>query len=261
MLPRLLIIVLLLGLAADGADEGRKGNALYKAERFEAAVHAYRVGLEAQAGQKDALTTRLWNNLGAALHRLKRYDEAQQAFARALATAEEPADLARAAYNAGNNAAARGDLRAALAAYRKALLADPSHQRARFNYEYLKRRLREQRRRSQQRKQSSKKQRPRPSDQKNRSGTSKKDDTRRAPSEKKRNQRNSQEEQQQGAKAPQETPSPREASPRDARRRSSQTLTRTQALRILNALADQERKLLREMRHGEPQPRRVEKDW
>jgi tetratricopeptide (TPR) repeat protein len=49
----------------------------------------------------------------------------------------------RALYNAGNNAAAEGKLQAALGFYRQALLRDPAYDRARYNYEFLKRKLQE----------------------------------------------------------------------------------------------------------------------
>ncbi len=143
-MPLRLLIAAVLALALfapDGAKEGRRGNTFYRNGRYAAAARAYRAGLEAREGADGTVTVRLWDNLGLALHRLGRYEEAQEAFERARPAARTPDGQAQAAYNAGNNAAAQGRLEEALASYREALLADPTHADARFNYEYVKRRL------------------------------------------------------------------------------------------------------------------------
>lgn len=140
MLARLLIPLLALLLTGSGpADEGRRGNEHYEAGNYAAAAEAYRAALDALDREAGARATGLWNNLGAALHQLERYDEAADAFEQALEAAETPAHRARALYNAGNNAEAQQQTEAALDFYREALLADPTHDDARFNYEYLQR--------------------------------------------------------------------------------------------------------------------------
>lgn len=143
-MPRLFIALLIVlpFSGGDGAREGRQGNAFYENGRFEEAAEAYRAGLqELEEGDPSTTAARLWNNLGAALHRLERHEEAHEAFQQALAAAEATGDRARTAYNAGNNEAVRGNLEAALDFYRQALLAEPSHADARYNYEFVKRRL------------------------------------------------------------------------------------------------------------------------
>lgn len=136
------IVIPLLALLLTGAalaDEGRRGNALYEAGNYAEAAAAYRTALDELGDEAGARATGLWNNLGAALHQLERYDEAADAFERAIEAAATPAHRARALYNAGNNAEARQQTEAALDFYREALLADPTHGDARFNYEYLQR--------------------------------------------------------------------------------------------------------------------------
>lgn len=138
----ILLMALLLG-ADDGADEGRRGNALYEAGDYEAAASAYRAGLDQHDGTKGTVHAALWNNLGLALHRQEKYEDAASAFQRAAETAKAPTRQARALYNAGNNAVAQGQLESALALYRQALIADEQYADARFNYEYVKRRMAE----------------------------------------------------------------------------------------------------------------------
>ena len=138
---RLLIglALLLLLLADDGARQGRRGNAAYRAERYAEAAEHYRQGL--LLTQDPATRFGLQHNLGAALLRLGQAGASRAAFDAALRMAPDDAARARTAYNAGNAAFAEGDLQAALHYYRTALLADPDFEDARFNYEYILRHL------------------------------------------------------------------------------------------------------------------------
>lgn len=124
---------------ADGAEDGRRGNALYQQQQYAQAALAYRAGLDVHDGAPDAVAAALWNNLGAALHQQEKFAEAHEAFQQAIATAPTPAHRAKAYYNAGNNAAARDEREAALDFYREALLIDPDFADARFNYEFVMR--------------------------------------------------------------------------------------------------------------------------
>ncbi len=142
---RFVILLALLGLFGDdGSDAGRRGNELYREGNYAEAARAYRSGLAARDGTPDAVTAALWNNLGLALYRADDLASARNAFTEALATAPTRADSVRALYNAGNTAVAQDSLRAALDFYRRALRTDPMHENARYNYEYIKRRLGEQ---------------------------------------------------------------------------------------------------------------------
>lgn len=140
-MPTRLLIVLLALLFGndDGTDAGRRGNALYESGNYAEAATAYRTGLDRLPDSTGTLATRLWNNLGMALHQQEAYDDALSAFRRAAGTAETESERARAFYNAGTTAAAHDQPDAALDLFRRALLADPTHDDARFNYEYLKR--------------------------------------------------------------------------------------------------------------------------
>ncbi len=126
-------------VAGDGARHGRSGNAHYDAGRYAEAAAAYRAGLDARGGAGGTLPAALRHNLGLALFRDAQHEEAAAAFAQARAAAGSPQAFARAAYNAGLNAAAADDPQAALALFRAALLADPAHEDARYNYELLMR--------------------------------------------------------------------------------------------------------------------------
>ena len=146
----LLIITLMLlpqsaPVSGDGKTQGRQGNTLYNQEQYQQASEAYSAGLASyQDAPIDAAYYGLQNNLGAALYRQDDFERAQSAFAKALETASSNAEFARAAYNAGNNAFSSEDSETALEHFKKALLADPSNLDAKFNYEFVKRKLEEQ---------------------------------------------------------------------------------------------------------------------
>ncbi len=150
MLARLALILLLFGLLGDNAAKhGRTGNALYEQGKYAAAASAYRDGLAVHEDTTGAVYAALQNNLGAALHRQEQFSEAQTAFQRAARGATTSDERVRALFNAATAAAGTGALQDALATYKQVLLTDPTHDPARYNYEYLKRRLKEQQSRSQ----------------------------------------------------------------------------------------------------------------
>ena len=146
--------------AADGAREGGEGNAHYRKGAYAAAIQAYESGLaERDRHEASELTSALWNNLGLALHRADSTEKAMSIFQNALATAPGPEAKSRAAYNAGTAAAQAGHDEAALGRLRQALLANPGHERARFNFEFIKREIeRQKERRKKQKQQQNQKQ-------------------------------------------------------------------------------------------------------
>lgn len=123
-------------------DLGRKGNQLYNEGKYREAADAYLSGLEQlEEDASAAVRAAFLNNLGAALYRLDVFDGAQTNFIQSFPAADTDRDRTRAAYNAGNAAYRQENLKAALAFYKQALLADPTNESARFNYEFLARRL------------------------------------------------------------------------------------------------------------------------
>ncbi|MFB6230455.1 MAG: hypothetical protein ABEL04_04790 [Salinibacter sp.] len=142
MAARLTLILLLFGLLGDtGAEKGREGNTYFEQGKYAAAATAYRKGAAALRDTTGAPYTGLQNNLGLALYRQDQYGAARRALARAQRTASTDAQRVRAAFNIATVAAAMGDRRVALRNYKRALLLDPTHEAARYNYEFLKRKM------------------------------------------------------------------------------------------------------------------------
>ncbi|MEX0890630.1 MAG: VWA domain-containing protein [Gemmatimonadota bacterium] len=137
---RALLLVALLVITGAGIGDLERGNRLYREGRWAEAVEAYRAALA--EGEASAA---LHYNLGTALLRLNRFEEADQHLETALRTVE-PELRQRALYNLGNRfleeyrAAPPGSvppdrLAAAVEAYRRALRLDPDDVDAKWNLE------------------------------------------------------------------------------------------------------------------------------
>ena len=135
----LISILLLFSAVNDGRKSVREGNRAFEEGDYERAAENYRAALGDAAGGGSEFA--LHHNLGAALFRLGRTDEALDHFKAAGATAYSPEAAARAAYNAGNAALAAEDFGAAADLFQEALRLQPDNEDARFNYEYARRRV------------------------------------------------------------------------------------------------------------------------
>ena len=248
-LTALVMAALLFG-PGDGKKNGRKGNALYGQEQYAEAATAYQEGIRAvQESGPGAVYSGLLNNLGAALYRTGENDQAGVAFASAATMALAPEDLVRASYNAGNAAFKAQQLEQSLEHYRRALLNDPSNADAKFNYEFVKRRLQEQQQQQEQQDQQNQDNQDQQQDQQNQDGEQDQEnqdqqqqDQQNQDSEGEENQNQQQQEQQQEREDPTQ-------------------LSEEEAQRILQALENEEEQLLRQVQKMKTRPRRVEKDW
>ncbi len=261
-LRALLLLVLLTAFADDGSKDGRRGNGLYNIGEYEDAITQYQTGLAQYEGEVSGpVPAGLANNLGMALHRVGRYDEALAAFTQSALLANASSDLTRAAYNTGNNAVTLGDLEMALAAYREALLTDPTNEDAKFNYEFIKRKLDEQQQQQQgdnqnqdqnQDQQGNDEQQDDQGEQ-NEDGEQQQDQQ--GEDEQQDQQGNQDQQEQDEEEQEQQNPQPDESGEEE------EQLSREQAERILQALQDDEEQLLRQVQKMKGRPRRVEKDW
>ena len=135
-----LAILLTVSFGCLGA---RAGERHYARGEYGEAYEAFR---QALAGDS---TARLEYNLGAALYRLERYEEAAHAFRAAARRAETPPQRQRALYNLGNAMVRAAEdrpteaepLLSAVAAYEQALALEPADADAKWNLELALKRL------------------------------------------------------------------------------------------------------------------------
>ena len=269
----LIIFILTALLSGDGRSQGRKGNKAYAEERYEAAVESYREGLSEASEHEASLRFGLLNNLASSYYRLEHPGEALEEFQEAARVAAAPSERAAARYNAGNAAFKMQNLEQALAQYRQALLENPDDLNAKFNYEFVKRRLQEQQQGEQQNSgQDPQGQQQEDQDEDQPSG----EQEDQQPGDQEDDQQEDQTGQPGGEDEPpeqpqepdegQQTPDDRQTDDQNAQEHqpppgSQQQLTQEEARRILQALENEEEKLLREVQRVNAPPRRVEKDW
>lgn len=138
----ILVILITAMLGGSGDDGGREANELFRAGKYREAADAYLATLEELGpGAPADVQAALLNNLGAALYRMEDYETAMQAFVRSLAIADSDRDKSRAAFNAGNASFRQNNLEAALSFYKQALLEDAHNEGARYNFEFVRRRV------------------------------------------------------------------------------------------------------------------------
>jgi Ca-activated chloride channel family protein len=134
-----LLAVAALGLRPWVQEPG--GNRAYRKGDYARAAERYRAVMARRGADP-----RLSYNLGTALLRLGESELAYERLSESL-DARSPELRARAFYNLGNSLIGRsggenaGDLRAAMAAYRRSLLLDPTRDEARWNLELASHRL------------------------------------------------------------------------------------------------------------------------
>lgn len=230
---RALPLLLLLALVGYGIGDLERGNRLYRAGRYAEAVAAYEAALRGGNASSE-----LQYNLGTALLRLGRYDEAESHLREALSSVA-PDLRQRTYYNLGNRflSAARSSrdprqqsslLENALEAYKRALRLRPGDQDAKWNLELAQRE--QDRQASLGGGQSPQQQQPQ------------------------------QQPQSQGAGSAQNQPRTGEGEDRNAQA-LNRPMTRDQADRILSAVEQDERQLTREKLRKGQRRTAVARDW
>ncbi len=153
------ILLMLVGSAAMAQQmperrEVRRGNSLYNKGEYNAATERYERAARLAPKQFEPLY-----NLGNALYKAERYEAAEvqmlKAAADTLRTAEERAE---ALYNLGNVQFRQKKYKEALESYRNSLRLNPSDMEAKYNYAYTKRLLEQQNQQNDQNKEQNKEQ-------------------------------------------------------------------------------------------------------
>jgi Ca-activated chloride channel homolog len=231
----LLTIVLLLSTAFN--DKAREGNRAYERGDFETAAQMYM-----QAIQEEPENARLYFNLGNALSKLGKSEEATAAWDLSKELNESPVEKSKAVYNQGNSAADQKEWDKALKSYRDALKLNPNDLDAKYNYE-LALKQKEEQEQEQEQDQDQNQDQEQNQDQQQQQQNQDQDQEQKQDQD----QNQSQDQQQQQKQQPQFDPG---------------SMTKEQARDILNALESQEKDLLKDLKKQKaPSSYRNAKDW
>lgn len=227
----ILLALLLPGgrvLAQSVASLVEEGNRLYREGRLSEALEAYR-----RAQKQAPGLPALHYNIGNVLYRQGEYDKAYDAYRLAFPAREkELAEGAR--YNAGNTHFARRNWQDAIRNYQEALRLDPADMDAKKNLELALRQMEEEQKKQQQQKQQQDQQEDQEDQQQNQQPREQNQDRREGGPPQQREQR----------------PSPNE----------QEKLSRQEAMRILDAMREQDRPPKDQLKVPPPD-KRPERDW
>ncbi len=117
----------------------REGNKQYNAEKAEDAEKSYRRALDVD--EKSNMAT---FNLGDALYRQKKYEEAGKEFEKAASETTDKMDKSRAYHNLGNSYLQQQKLKESIEAYKQALRNNPNDADTKYNLSYAMNLLKQQ---------------------------------------------------------------------------------------------------------------------
>lgn len=224
----------------------RQGNVKYADNDYEAAEQFYRESL-----RKDPKPLESAFNLGDALYRQGKYEEAAKYFSAAAKKAETEVNKANAYHNLGNSLLKSQKLEESIEAYKKALINNPKDEDSRYNLAYAKQQLQEQQQEQQQNqdkdKEDQKEQEEKEEEQQNQEEENQKEEQNK---EQQQEEQQKQEEQQQQEE-------------QQKQQEQEQQVSREDAERILEALQEQEKEVQEKLKKkkGKAVEIQIEKDW
>jgi tetratricopeptide (TPR) repeat protein len=237
LIPAAAVVLMVLAVGGSRVDAQtirssiRDGNRAYEKGKYNDAEVEYKKALE-----KDAKSHAGLFNLGDALYKQQRYDEAMREYNNAALATRNTDNRAASYYNLGNSFFRSNKLQESIEAYKQALRTNPGDEDARYNLQLALDRLKQQ----QQNKDQQKKQK----------------DQQQQNQQQNQDQKQNQNQQQQQQ--------PQNQSTKQDQTRAQQMkdqMPKEEADRILEALRNSEKQIQKELRKRPAAKVRVEKDW
>ncbi|OGU58603.1 MAG: hypothetical protein A2X64_05105 [Ignavibacteria bacterium GWF2_33_9] len=134
-----ILLFINMSYAKESKDFIKKGNSLYKKDKFKDAEVQYRKALEIDPNSNIAKF-----NLGTSYYRQGNFDKAKESFDGVDNKSFDKKDLAGAYYNLGNSLLQEKKYQESIDSYKKALVNSPNDKDAKYNLEYAKKMLQQQ---------------------------------------------------------------------------------------------------------------------
>ena len=234
LIKSVLALILTMGLPfaafSQEKKEIRSGTTHYEQGKYSDAELDFRKALE-KNGSSFAGTY----NLGSALYKQEKQDEAASRYAEAAEKAQDPAAKSRAYHNLGNAYVKSGKYQEAVDAYKRSLRLNPADDDTRYNLAYAQTMLREQQQQQDKNEQQQQRQQQDKQD------------------------KNEQQEQQQKDQAG--SGEQKEEQGKDGKPRQQPKISKEDAERILQALKNNEQELNRKLSKKQGERVYVEKNW
>jgi Ca-activated chloride channel homolog len=238
LLTSLLLVVTMSAFAQKEKKEIRAGNDRYEKGNYSDAETEYRKALE-----KNQTSYPGTYNLGGALYRQKKFDEAVQQYQQAIDRTTDPKEKASSYHNLGNSMVKAQKYAESIDAYKKALKLNPSDNDTRYNLAYAQAMLRKQQEQQQQ-DQQNQNQDQQNKDQKNQQNKDQQQKDQKNQDQKSQDQKNKEQQKDQQKKEAQQP-----------------KISKEDAERLLKALKNDEQNLQQKLSRKEGEKIRIEKDW
>ena len=222
-----LVLFSAAGHGQSGKKDVREGNRNFKEKEYEESEVSYRKAINKEADLFDASF-----NLGDALYKQEKYDEAATKFDGLTNRVESDKELAKTYHNLGNSLLKSQKIEESIAAYKNSLRYNPDDLETKYNLSYAKDLLKEQ----QQKKEQDKN---------------------------KDQQEQEKEKQDQQEKDQQEQNKNEQQKDKQEQQKQPQKISKEDANRLLNALANDEKKVQEKVKKAIAKMQKVktEKDW
>ncbi|MES2457979.1 MAG: tetratricopeptide repeat protein [Bacteroidota bacterium] len=241
----LLVCIMAQAAIALGQKEKKfihKGNELYLQKKYKEAEASYRQSVEKS---KESVQGNF--NLGDALFKQKKYDNAAKKFTDIAASSEDKQVKAQAYHNLGNSLMESKKLEESIAAYKKSLMNNPKDDQTRYNLAYAQEKLKQQ---QQQNKDKNK--------DKNKKDKDKKDQDKKDKDDKDKKDQDKKDDKKDGDKNDQE-----KKDQQDGQKPRPDQLSKEDAERMLEALKNEEKNTQDKLKNKQAKgvKGRIVKDW
>ncbi|MDZ7292437.1 MAG: tetratricopeptide repeat protein [candidate division KSB1 bacterium] len=225
-------------LMAQGAGRRQvaEGNKYFSEGKFDEANNKYR---DAEVANPESPIVHF--NIGDALYKKRKYEDALQAYHKAIQKSDDVQLQSQTYYNLGNTLYRLNKWPESILAYQQALKLNPSDEDAKYNLEYVRAKLKENaQKQPQNQQQQQQQQQQSASDQQNQQDQQKQDQQ-----QQQEQQQNEKQQEQQAAQ----------------QKKDKEQLSKEDAERLLEALRNQEKETQKERQMRATGRVRVEKDW
>lgn len=244
LIGSLIYLIPVISYSQSAYQDIRNGNQSYKENDYPAAEELYRESI-----RKDGSINESAFNLGDALYRQGKYEDAARYFDMAANRTEDKNARAEAYHNLGNSLLKSKKLEEAINAYKRALINNPQDEDSRYNLAYAMQQQKQEQQQQEEKKEEDKKENQEEQNQ---------DQQNQDQQEQEEEKEQEQEEQQK-----QEEQEQKEEEQKKEQQQQEQQVSREDAERILEALNNEEKKLQEKLKKKKVKEVdvNIEKDW